>query len=52
MSENTRRRETVTTVLDVAGIGLVCGGVAAMFWPAALILAGLALLAVSWRASR
>ena len=45
-------REGFTTALDIAGVLLVCGGVAAIFWPAALMLAGLALLAVSWRASR
>jgi len=43
------KRSTVTTVLDVAGVALVCGGVAAVFWPAALVLAGVACLLISWR---
>lgn len=45
-------RETVTTLLDLAGVLLVCGGVAAIYWPAALIIAGIAALLASWRASR
>ncbi|MER3389977.1 MAG: hypothetical protein RJQ01_08070 [Microcella sp.] len=45
-------KEGVTTLLDVSGVVLVCGGVAAIYWPAALILAGLAALAASWKASR
>lgn len=44
--------ELVTTALDIAGALLVCGGVAAIYWPAGLILAGAAALAASWRASR
>lgn len=41
----------LTTVLDVLGAALIVAGVAFVFWPAALIVAGIALLAVSWRAS-
>lgn len=41
-------REAVTTVLDILGVLLILAGVAAIFWPAALILAGLAALVVSW----
>lgn len=39
----------VTTVMDVAACALIVAGVAAMFWPAALITAGLLLLWMSWR---
>ena len=45
-------RETVTTLLDIGGAVLVCGGVAAIYWPAALIVAGVALIFASWRATR
>lgn len=41
-------REVVTTVLELVGVLLILAGVAAMFWPAALILGGVAALAVSW----
>lgn len=45
-------REAATTLLDIAGVLLVCAGVAAIYWPAALMLAGLGVLAASWRANR
>lgn len=41
-------RSSATTLADIGGSLLVCVGVAAIYWPAALILAGLAVLAVSW----
>lgn len=47
----TLSREAATTVADIVGLLLVCGGVAAIYWPAALILAGLAVLAASWIAA-
>lgn len=45
-------RSAATTLLDIVGVLFVCGGVAAIYWPAALILAGAAVLVVSWGASR
>ena len=39
----------LTTVLDVLAAALIVAGVAFVFWPAALIVAGLSLLAISWR---
>lgn len=39
----------LTTLLEVAGAALIVAGVAFVFWPAALIVAGAGLLAVSWR---
>lgn len=41
-------RALATTLADILGILLLCGGVAAIYWPAALILAGLATLGVSF----
>lgn len=46
------KREVATTVLDIVGVLLVCGGVAAIYWPLALVLAGVGALAASWKASR
>jgi len=45
-------RDLVTTILDAAGAALVCIGVGFIYWPAAIILAGLAVLAVSYVADR
>lgn len=45
-------REVFTTVLELAGIGLVVAGVAFIFWPAALIVAGVGLVLVSRGISR
>ena len=42
----------LTTVLDVLGIALVVAGVALLSIPAAFIVAGLALLLVSWSAAQ
>jgi hypothetical protein len=39
----------LTTVLDVLAAALIVAGVAFIFWPAALVVAGLSLLAISWR---
>ena len=44
-------RDQATTVADIVGVLLVCGGVAAIYWPAALILGGIAVLALSWIAA-
>lgn len=40
----------VTTVLDALGAVLIVAGVAVVFWPAALVVAGCFLLWASWRA--
>lgn len=45
-------REVITTLLEVAGIGLVVAGVAFVFWPAALVVAGVGLIVVSRGVSR
>lgn len=44
-------RKHLTTALDVAGAGLIVAGVALVWVPAAIMLAGVALLLISWRAS-
>lgn len=41
--------KTITTVLEVSGLAAVVGGVALWSVPAALIVAGAALVALSWR---
>jgi hypothetical protein len=49
-------RELVTTLLDVAGLGLVAAGAAAAVWPwigaAGLGVGGVVVLAGSWLAAR
>lgn len=45
-------RGAVTTALDVAGALLICAGVACIYWPAGIVLAGVACIAASWAASR
>jgi hypothetical protein len=44
-------RRYLTTLLDLAGVSAIVGGVYLVSLPAALIVAGLGLLAMSWRAS-
>jgi len=44
-------REVVTTALDVVAAILIVAGVAFIFAPAALIVAGLLLGLISWRQS-
>jgi len=39
----------VTTILEVLGAALIVTGVAFVFVPAALVVAGLLFLAASWR---
>lgn len=39
----------LTTALEVLGGMLIVAGVAFVFWPAALVVAGLLFLTVSWR---
>ena len=45
-------KDVLTTVLELAGIGLVVAGVAFIFWPAAFVAAGVGLLFVSRGLSR
>lgn len=45
-------REVVTTVLEVVGLGLIVAGVGFMFWPAALVVAGVGLILISRGVSR
>lgn len=45
-------RDLVTTAAELAGLGLIVAGVWLMFMPAALIVAGVGALALSWGASR
>jgi hypothetical protein len=58
MTDNERKprrkitREVATTLLDIVGGLAVMAGVAAVYWPAALILGGALLLVVSWRWSQ
>lgn len=40
-------REVVTTILDLVGLALLVAAAYVIWWPAALIVAGLALLAIS-----
>lgn len=47
-----RRLDVATTTLDLAGMGTVAAGVGMTYRPAGVIVAGLAMLAVSWRAAR
>lgn len=47
-----RNQENVTTALDVVGSVLVVVGVALIYWPAAVILAGIGVLIMSWRLTR
>lgn len=42
----------VTTVLELAGAGLVVAGVALVFVPAAFIVGGVALLGISYNLTR
>jgi len=44
--------EARTSLLELVSIALVAGGIAAIYWPAALIFAGLAGLAVSFVQTR
>jgi hypothetical protein len=42
----------LTTVLDLLGVALLVAFAALLWWPAALAVAGVACLAVSWRLTR
>lgn len=45
------RMRTVTTLLDVLGVGLLVVGAALVWLPAALFVGGAAALVLSWRLS-
>lgn len=45
-------KKHLTTALDVAGSALIVAGVSLIWIPAAVILAGVGLLLISWRASQ
>ncbi|MDM4761892.1 hypothetical protein QT381_02595 [Galbitalea sp. SE-J8] len=45
-------REVITTVIEVTSAALIVAGVAAIYWPAALIVAGAAGLVISRQAVR
>lgn len=42
------KRNLLTVLAFTAGLGAVTAGTAAIYWPAALILFGLFLVAVAW----
>lgn len=42
----------LTTILDLFGAALIVAGIALVYVPAAFAVAGLACLAVSWKATR
>lgn len=42
------RADLITDLVGVAGAGLVVAGAAVIYWPAALIIAGLLMLGVAW----
>ena len=41
-------RAGMTTAMELAGIALMVAGVGFVFWPAALIVAGIALVLLGW----
>ncbi len=46
------KEQTITTILDLFALTLIVTGVALIFIPAALIVAGFGMAVVSWQASR
>lgn len=42
----------LTTLLDLLGIALIVAFAALVWWPAALLIAGIACLFVSWQLTR
>ena len=44
-------KDLFTTLLDLSAAGLIVAGVALVSVPAAMVLGGLAMLAISWKAS-
>jgi len=46
------KRETVTTIIEAAGVGFVVGGISSIYTPAGWIACGLSLIGMSWLASR
>lgn len=45
-------RDLITTAAEVVGLGVIVAGVWLVFMPAALIAAGVGVLALAWGASR
>ena len=45
-----RRAQLVSTVLELIGMAAVAAGAALIFWPAALIVGGVCLLAIGYAA--
>jgi uncharacterized membrane protein YqjE len=43
-----RRAQVISTLVELLGIATITAGVAIIFWPAALIVAGIALTAVGY----
>lgn len=48
----TRGRAIATTLLELLGIGSIVTGIALLSLSAALIVGGIALIVISWRATR
>lgn len=46
------RRNTLTTIAELVGVVSIVAGVAMLFVPAAFIVAGISLVALSWAANR
>jgi hypothetical protein len=42
-------RAAVVVLLEILGVLLITAGVAAVYWPAALVVAGVALFLIAWR---
>lgn len=45
-----RRAQVVSTVMELIGMAAVVAGAAVIFWPAALIVGGLGLMAIGYAA--
>ena len=43
-----RRAQVISTLIELLGMAAVVAGAAVIFWPAALIVGGLSLLAVGY----
>ncbi len=56
MTRSTRSTDleakVLTTLLDLLGIALLVAFAALVWWPAALLVAGIACLLLSWRLTR
>ena len=43
-----RRAQVVSTILELFGMAVVVAGAAVIFWPAALVIAGLCLVVIGY----